>query len=243
MKNSSKPVIGINLDVKEGPPPENSLQSTYTDAITKSGGIPLLIPPMSEADLAEIMGFLSGVVFVGGLDYDPRRYNQEKDETTVLINSTRDNFDFSFINKIMTDTSVPVLGICLGMQLLNVHLGGDLIQDIPKAYPESGIKHSSPDGWNKGFNEHPVRIDKGSRLFDIYQCEEVLVSTSHHQSVKEAGKGLEVVSRADDGVIEAVELDDSRLVVGVQWHPERGYDIHKPLFDYFVKASHNGSGS
>ena len=134
----------------------------------------------------------------------------------------------------------PFLGICLGMQLLNVHRGGDLVQDIPKTYPESGIKHASPDGWNKGFNEHSVRLVKGSRLYEIYQKEELQISTSHHQAVRNPGDGLKVVSSADDGVIEAIELDGERMVIGVQWHPERGYDLNKPLFDSFVKASTNG---
>ncbi|MBI1270764.1 hypothetical protein GC174_10055 [bacterium] len=238
---STKPVIGINLDVRDGPPPEASLQTTYLDAVVKSGGIPVLIPPVSESDLDTIMEMVDGVIFVGGLDYNPCRYNQEKEPETVLINATRDNFDFAFINKVMTDYDVPVLGICLGMQLLNVHRGGDLVQDIPKTYPESGIKHSSPDGWNKGFNEHSVRLVKGSRLYEIYQKEELRISTSHHQAVRNPGEGLKVVSSADDGVIEAIELDGERMVIGVQWHPERGYDVNKPLFDSFVKASANGN--
>lgn len=87
-----------------------------------------------------------------------------------------------------------------------------------------------------------MKLDSGSRLRDIYKKDEITVSTSHHQSIEKVGKGLKVVSLAPDGVIEAVELDDSRFVIGVQWHPERGYDINKPLFDQFIEESANSNG-
>lgn len=123
-----KPIIGINLDVKDGPPPEASLQTTYIESVVKSGGIPLLIPPMPEDDLVDVIDKLDGIIFVGGRDYNPKRYKQELDETTVLINEIRDNFDFLFIDKVMQGKSCPVLGICLGAQLLNVYLGATSIK-------------------------------------------------------------------------------------------------------------------
>lgn len=237
-----KPIIGINLDVKDGPPPEASVQTTYVDSVVKSGGIPVLIPPMPESDLNDVLEKLNGIIFVGGRDYNPERYNQKLDEATVLINERRDQFDFQFIDKVMQNKSCPVLGICLGAQLLNVYLGGNLHQDIPKVYPESQIEHASPDGWENGFKEHSVKINAGSKLADIFKKEEIIVSTSHHQSIEKVGEGLEVVSLAPDGVIEAVEMKDRRFVIGVQWHPERGYDINKPLFDEFVKCSAQSNG-
>lgn len=235
-----KPVIAINVDVRDGPPPEAAVHQTYIDSVIKSGGTPLLVPPMPLDQLDSVLSMVNGVVFVGGRDYNPARYNQELDDTAILTHKTRDDFDFGFVDKALKQENLPILGICLGAQLLNVHLGGDLVQDIPKKYPDSKIEHASPNGWEDGFQFHPVRLNKPSKLYDIFKQEEIPVQSSHHQSIDKVGKGLNVVSQSKDGVIEAVELEDNRFVIGVQWHPERGYDVNKPLFDEFVKTSSNG---
>lgn len=232
-----KPVIGINVDVRQGPPPEASLQTPYIESIVSSGGIPLLIPPMPDEDLDRIISEIDGIVFVGGLDYSPSRYDQPTHPACKLIDSCRDDFDFRFFYRAMKSPNLPVLGICLGAQLINVGLGGSLIQDIPSTYPDSKTRHASPDGWENGFNEHSVKIESGSRLHDIYKATDIVVSTSHHQSVDKPGKGLRISSSADDGVVEAVEGEGSRFLIGVQWHPERAYAVSKCLFDEFVRAS------
>lgn len=234
-----KPLIGVNVDIKPGTaekPPECSLQAPYIEAIQKSGGIPVLIPPMSDSDLALIVERLSGVVFVGGPDYHPAHYGEEIEEHTKMVDMLRDEFDFRFFNQVLEHTNIPTLGICLGSQLFNVALGGSLIQHIPHQFPESKVEHSTEDGWKNGFNKHLVILEEGSKLFDIYKKNELNVTTSHHQAVKDVGNKLKVVARAQDGVVEAVELDDSRFLIGVQWHPEREYEQSKCLFDEFVRA-------
>ncbi|MBK9142184.1 MAG: gamma-glutamyl-gamma-aminobutyrate hydrolase family protein [Candidatus Melainabacteria bacterium] len=234
-----KPIIGINVDIRRGPPPEASLQTPYLESVANSGGIPLLIPPVPDEDLDAIIKRIDGLIFVGGLDYSPERYNEKPHPSCKLIDPQRDDFDFRLFHRAMKEERMPILGICLGAQLINVGLGGSLVQDIPSSYPESGVMHASPDGWDRGFNKHTVEIDAGSRLYGIYKRKQVEISTSHHQAVKEPGRGLAVVSRADDGVVEAVEGEGSRFLIGVQWHPERCYDVSKCLFDELVRVSSN----
>lgn len=236
-----KPIIGINCDIKVGPPPEACLQIPYYESIFKSGGIPVLLPPMSNEDLNAVLDRLNGIMFIGGADYCPKRYcDEETDETVKLINQDREQFDFDLMNVVLARREMPILGICLGAQLLNIGLGGSLLQDIKKSFPESDVTHASPNGWQVGFNQHAVNLTKGTIVHEIYGKDRLIVSTSHHQAVKNVGKGLRVAAHSDDGVIEAVELPDHRFAIGVQWHPERDYEGSKNLFDKFIAVSSNG---
>lgn len=235
-----KPLIGINVDITSKPIPQVAVQLPYLEGVKRSGGIPVLIPPMPDEDLATVVSKLDGIMFIGGCDYHPRRYNEEVDDTCKLLEPQRDEFDFQLLDQALNNTKVPLLGICLGAQLINIGLGGSLVQDIKKHYPDSKVGHSSPNGWENGFNNHDVILKKGTLIHDIYKLEKVNISTSHHQSVKDVGKGLQVSAHAPDGVIEAVELPGSRWVVGVQWHPERDLEGSKCLFDAFITACKNG---
>lgn len=235
-----KPIIGINVDLKKGPPPEAALQTPYIEAIAKSGGIPVMLPPLNEDDLRRVLGRIDGVLFIGGADYSPKRYCEEQDDTVKLIDERREGFDFLLLDEVLKIEKMPMLGICLGAQLLNIGLGGSLHQDIKKHKPESTVAHASPNGWEVGFNNHDVIIQRDSKVFDIYKKERFVVSTSHHQAMNKIGKGLKVVAHSDDGIVEAVEWPDRKFVIGVQWHPERDYDGNKPLFDEFISACRNG---
>ncbi len=237
-----KPVIGVNVDVRMGPPPEVSAQLPYLASIENSGGIPLLIPPMSDEDLDVVLRRVDGVMFIGGRDYHPRRYGQEIDDTVTLLDPIRDDFDFRLFDKVFHSTNLAILGICLGCQLINIALGGSLMQDIKKCIPHSEVTHPSNDGWINGFSTHAIKIEPGSYLHKIYQVDNLVISSSHHQGVDRLGKGLSTVAFADDGVVEAVELPGDRFVVGVQWHPERLYDESKGLFEEFIAACSHGEG-
>ena len=232
-----KPLIGINLDIKAGPPEEARVQITYTDAIVKSGGIPILLPPMPEEDLAEVVRRLDGIMLIGGLDYCPTLYKEDPHHTVEKTDAKRQAFDFSLLRAALKLDNMPVLGVCAGAQLLNIELGGSLVQDIKSSFSDSAVEHSTQDGWKNGYNKHDVILQKGSIIGNIYPSERFAVPTSHHQSVKNLGKGLKVTATAEDGVIEAIEMDERRFVVGVQWHPERDYATNKPLFDQLIAVS------
>lgn len=234
-----KPLIGINLDIKKGPPQEAAIQTTYTDAILKSGGVPLLLAPMPEADLALVMQKLDGIMLIGGADYCPTLYNEEPDSTVELAEPRRQEFDLACARLALADADMPVLGICLGCQLINILQGGSLVQDIKSSFPDSDVEHSSKDGWKNGFTMHDVKVLPESKLGAVLGRYELPVSTSHHQSVKQVGKGLKIVAHADDGIVEAVEMSERAFVLGVQWHPERDYETNKPLFDGLVAAALN----
>ena len=237
-----KPLIGINLDIKAGPPEEACIQTTYTEAIVKSGGIPILLPPMPEEDLAEVVRRLDGIMLIGGLDYCPSLYKEPADASVELASPRRQQFDLSLLRQVLKQANMPLLGVCAGAQLLNIELGGTLVQDIKSSFQDSTIEHSSENGWKNGFSRHDVKVEKDSIIGSLYPARRFSVPTSHHQSVKELGSGLKVTAVADDGVIEAIELSASSFIVGVQWHPERDYDTNKPLFDRLVSASRERIG-
>ncbi|MBS1991600.1 MAG: gamma-glutamyl-gamma-aminobutyrate hydrolase family protein [Cyanobacteria bacterium SZAS LIN-3] len=238
-----KPLIGINLDIKPGPPEEAKIQTTYTDAIVKSGGIPVLLPPMPAEDLAYVMQRLDGVMLIGGLDYCPSLYKEAPDATVELTSGRRQEFDLNILRETLKQANMPLLGVCAGAQLLNIELGGSLVQDIKTSFSDSSVEHSSVDGWKTGYNKHDVILSKDSVIAGVYGRERFAVPTSHHQSVKDLGRGLKVTALADDGVIEAIELENSAFVVGVQWHPERDYETNKPLFDRLISAARERRGA
>lgn len=232
-----KPIIGVNVDIEGEKPKKASVQSNYYECVAKAGGIPLLIPPCSDDDLADVLKRLDGIMLIGGLDYCPSFYSESKHEKAELAHDDRLDFDLRLMNKCLENKSLPVLGICAGAQILNIGLGGSLYQDIPSEFPHSKVTHSSENGWLEGFSNHTVRISESSKLAQIYSKKELAVPTSHHQAVKMLGKGLKASAFAEDEIIEAVELDGPSFIIGVQWHPERDYDGNEELFRAFIKAS------
>lgn len=228
------------MDVEAGPPAKATLQNLYIQAVQKAGGIALAIPPMPDADLKELVNRLDGLVLIGGRDYSPSRYGEEACPKVQLVEQSREDFDFRLINMALQDTAIPVLGICAGAQLLNVALGGTLIQDIPSDKPDSPVHHSLPPGktlndFAEGFMRHSVNIFPDSQLSKMYP-QQLTVPTSHHQGIKDLGKGLKATANADDEIVEAIELPNRPFTIGVQWHPERDYQGNKNLFEEFIKA-------
>ena len=229
------PLIGINTDVQGDTWKKSVIYLQYVDAIRKAGGVPVLLPPMDAEQLRAALSRVDGVVMIGGDDYPPTLYKQKQHEKVSVMAPERSDFDMLLARTVLDDPSLPVLGICAGCQALNIASGGDLVQDIPSAHPESKIQHSSPDPRKNGFNKHEVSIEQGSKIGGALKKEKVSVVTSHHQCVGTPGNNLKVVAKSDDGLVEAIEANGSRFLVGVQWHPERDFDTCKPLFDEFVK--------
>jgi putative glutamine amidotransferase len=232
-----KPIIGINLDLKIEATPERAvIYRTYYEAVTSSGGIPLLIPPMSDEDLDQVFTKIDGLMLMGGLDYCPSLYDEERHPTVQLIHPERQDFDLRLVQKALSKPDFPILGICGGLQILNIALDGSLVQDIPSEKPDSHVVHSkSANCTTEGWIKHEVVLEPGSRLHKIYNRDRVNVPTSHHQSVRKLGNGLKAAAHAEDGIIEAVEHQTRPFTFGVQWHPERDYETSKALFDYFIQ--------
>jgi putative glutamine amidotransferase len=228
-----KPLIGINLWINENRPVQGQLQETYYQAVISSGGVPVLLPPMPDDALDEIFRLLHGVMLSGGPDYDPKLYGQEQHPETRLSAPSRQDFDMRLMKKIMDNPRIPVLGICAGCQLINIGLGGTLIQDIPSSHPNSKVIHSNTS--KTDYSRHDVMLKAGSQLSRLYKNATISVPTSHHQAVDQLGRGLQPTAYAEDGIIEALELTGRAWMVAVQWHPERDYEGNRGLFDEFVK--------
>lgn len=230
-----KPVIGINTDIDGDSPEVSKINTQYIDAIGKAGGIPVLLPPMSADDLAQILPKLDGVMMIGGDDYPPSLYKQEKDPAVSIMKSKRSDFDMILAKAVLACKGMPFLGICAGCQALNIASGGSLTQDIPSMKPESKVKHASPNGWKSGFQKHAVMLEKESKLASALGQTSFDVVTSHHQCVDATGEGLTVSARSADGLTEAIESKaGDRFLLGVQWHPERDFGSNQKLFETFV---------
>ncbi len=234
---SCKPLIGVNCDIDGDKPRLIGLSALYVEALKKTGAIPVLLPPMPEEDLARVLKTLDGVMMIGGADYPPSLYGQKSDPATEVMDEERWKFDILLAKTVVEKTRLPLLGICAGCQALNISRGGSLVQDIPTKLPEKKVLHASKDGWQKGFNKHEVGFAKLTKLKGIYGIDKLSVPTSHHQCVDKAGDDLQIAATADDGMVEAVELNGKRFVIGVQWHPERDYAANKNLFKDFVGAA------
>lgn len=212
------------------------LADDYIVAIERAGGVPVILPVTEDLEtITPLLQKLDGILFSGGSDIDPNYYGEYPRFGLGLIEPRRDSHEVKLAQKILYETTLPILGICRGMQLLTVATGGTLYQDLHSQKPE-GINHSVPKAL-RHHAFHPVRIDKESMLYDIYQVEELGVNSFHHQAVKELGKGFKATMTAPDGIVEGMEWEQDRFVVAVQWHPEMmegPVETIRPLFTTFV---------
>ncbi|WP_300609096.1 gamma-glutamyl-gamma-aminobutyrate hydrolase family protein [Trebonia sp.] len=204
----------------------------YVTAIRNGGGRPVLLPPGGDAAEAEAtVAVLDGVVIAGGADIDPAIYGASRHPKTAVTAPDRDRWELA-IAEAAIRMRVPLLGICRGMQVLNVACGGTLVQHVPDL-----VGHEAHSGTTEGFGTHKVRVTSGRTVAGILPGAEYFeVPTHHHQAVDKLGDGLTAVAWADDGIIEAVEAaTPDGFIVGVQWHPEQGEDMR--LFAALVAAA------
>ena len=217
------PLIGITCGRSESG--AVNLSSNYPDAIVRAGGVPVVLPLIDDAALAEsILGKLDGIVFSGGPDLDPAEYGEEILNETVHVDAVRDRSELLLARAALA-SGKPILAICRGEQLMNVVLGGTLYQDIPTQV-DTIIKHS-------GF-EHRIGVEKGSVLYELFGQDSLTVNSSHHQAVKQPAPGSRITAHSADGIVEAYE---NGQVIAVQFHPERMVlkdDSWLALFRYFV---------
>jgi putative glutamine amidotransferase len=233
MTTDTKPLIGLTCRFSESDG-WYYLSADYSRAVEAAGGIAVLIPLLPEA-AAELTARLDGVVICGsGSDVDPARYHQPRHPKVNSIQAELDETSCRVLEGAFTDKK-PVLGICYGMQLLNVFLAGTLIQHIPDALREA-LPHQDRR------TRHAVRLEPESRMAEwAAGLREVAVNSTHHQAIQKPGLGLRVVGRAPDGIIEAVEGEFAdHFVLGVQWHPERIWKeepLSRRIFEEFVIAA------
>lgn len=234
-----RPLIGINCDffaATKSYVAHARVNAGYFDAIYASGGLPILIPPMArEAELDTYLDKLDGMLLTGGLDMDARRNSQAPLKTHQPMADRRDANDRMLIRKII-ERRMPVMGIGVGMQQLNVMMGGTLYLHLPNDITKA-IPHFDPSG---SPHRHIIMLEPETKIDDIYGGGELLVNSRHHQGVNVLAKGLRVGAKSPDGVIEAIEsIDPDWFCLGVQWHPEAdtASKLDMQLFECFVQAT------
>ncbi|GLW04983.1 gamma-glutamyl-gamma-aminobutyrate hydrolase [Microtetraspora sp. NBRC 13810] len=226
----NRPVIGITCYVEPArftvwEQPAALLPYTYVEHVARAGGQPVILPPAGEP--AGLTGRLDGLIVAGGGDIDPARYGERPHERTGYVRDFRDDAELGLMRAAL-DARLPFLGICRGLQVLNVALGGTLHQHLPDVVGHDG--HSPAPGT---FGHLPVRPVAGTLTSKIIGPHEA--AHYHHQAVDRLAGGLAAGAFADDGTIEAVELPDHPFTIAVQWHPEAGSD--SSLFEALVTAA------
>ena len=208
----------------------------YAQGLEAAGAAPVILPLTTDpAVLQRYAQTFDGFLFPGGHDLPPSLYGEEPSEKLGPLVPQRDSMEQAFF-PLALETGKPMLGICRGIQLFNVMLGGDLYQDIPTQCP-SGVQHHETPPYDKV--AHPVAIRRGTPLFDAVGVEEMGVNSYHHQGIRRLGKGLEVAATAPDGMVEAVYLPEHRFALAVQWHPEFSRlsdENSRKIFEAFVKS-------
>ena len=205
------------------------IPSGYTRSVHDAGGVPLVLPPFE--DNTELLDLLDGLIFSGGPDIGPEAYGRDAHAETTPVWPHRDRAELAMMRGAL-DRGVPVLGICRGMQLLNVARGGTLEQHLADVLEDASPHKSAPGT----FSRHPVDIAPGTRLASILQHAPAAHSC-HHQAPAQVGDGLTVSAQAADGVVEGLELPDHPFAVGVLWHPEEDPEGGGPLFRALVEAA------
>ena len=230
-----RPVIGI-MPQWDDAGPIIRLIPGYHDSVLAAGGLPMILPFVRDEDqFGQLADMCDGFLFTGGPDIDPSYYGEEIRSETVYLCKKRDVLETGILKHII-EKDKPVFAICRGIQIINVALGGTLYQDLPEFRP------SGTDHWQKEAAHvptHTVNIVPGSPLADCLGKDSVRVNTFHHQGVKAVAPGLEVMARAEDGLVESFRRPQSRFFWAVQWHPEMMFehdDDSLRLFRAFVDA-------
>jgi putative glutamine amidotransferase len=231
----TKPIIGIGADVvvEEGERDRAFAYTTYTEALRRAGAVVVVLPPQPE-NAAEAVAALDGLLLAGGDDCDPSLYGEDKHHSCETMDERRQENDLT-LARVARESGIPTLGICLGLQVMNVAAGGTLIQDISSLL-DTEIDHASEPSDR---NRHDVLVENGTKLAAIVGAGEHQVNSSHHQAIGRVAQGLRVTALAPDGIVEGLEDPALPFYLGVQWHPEdmTGEENATALFGAFVEAS------
>lgn len=234
----AKPIIVLNADFANpngDKPAFTYVAADYFDAISKVGGLPLILPPLeSDDDLKQVLRQVDGVVLVGGADLDPRRDGWMLHPTIRPLANRREMFDRRLM-RLVAERRTPVFGIGAGMQLMNVTLGGNLLLHIPEDRPTALPHHDPLDPAHR----HTLELAPGSLMERIYGDGELRVNSMHHMAIDEVARGFEVTARCPDGIVEAIESRiDGWFAIGTQFHPEAvtASALDLRVFEEFVDA-------
>jgi putative glutamine amidotransferase len=220
------PLIGITT-YEKSERERFELPATYVEAVRLAGGIPVLLPP-GEKNLAALLERLDGLILAGGDDVAPHYYGGANHPKIHNISLERDEMEIA-LSRMVVERDVPTLCICRGVQVLNVALGGTLIEHIPDE-PHDTVAHQSKyEGEKRETQFHEIEVQADSRLADIMAATTLHLPSYHHQAIRQVAPSLRMVARAEDGIVEGVEHPDHPFLLGVQWHPEKSTELASQL--------------
>jgi putative glutamine amidotransferase len=233
-----KPLIGLNADyrtAKDGASAYSWLCAGYYDCLSKAGAVPIILPPLTDrTDMNRVLDLLDGMVFIGGADLDPRRGGWMMHSSVRTMDRRREEFDRTLM-KLVASRRMPVYGIGVGMQLLNVTMGGNLLLHIPEDLPKA-LPHYDP---TDPYHRHPLVVKRGSLMDRVYGEGEIRVNSMHHMAIDEVAPGFAVTARCPDGVVEAIESTrEDWFAIGTQFHPEApsATALDFRIFEEFVEG-------
>ncbi|HHV95185.1 MAG TPA: gamma-glutamyl-gamma-aminobutyrate hydrolase family protein [Clostridiaceae bacterium] len=241
---SRRPLIGITPsyedDIKR-----IFLSNYYAESVDKAGGLPIILPLTEDLGvISQIAKTCDGILVSGGPDMDAVYYNEDNMPYNGNISPLRDKLEVALVREVFK-LKKPILGICRGMQVLNVALGGTLYQDVYSQIKDRDIiKHrQEAPRW---YPTHEISIVSNSIVWHSFSCDTIRVNSFHHQAVKDVAPGFKVTSTTNDGIIESIEFEGDTFVVGVQWHPENMWKkdpIYLRIFELFVESIKRRSGN
>ncbi|OGO37474.1 MAG: hypothetical protein A2W35_14130 [Chloroflexi bacterium RBG_16_57_11] len=218
--------------------PLNSITEAYARAVTSAGAIPVMIPlGLAEETLDALLVRLDGILFTGGGDVHPERYGSQAHPLVDDVDVDRDRVEVHLLHRTL-EQGLPFLGICRGLQVINVALGGTLFEDILDQRPNS-LKHQYYPNWPRNYLAHSVQVKQNSQLWAMLGSSSVQVNSLHHQGIRDLAAPLQATAFAPDGVIEAFELVEHPFGMAVQWHPEwlQEHPSMQSIFRAFVQAA------
>ena len=232
------PLIGISsyprlVETATGPTLLHTASRFYVESVERAGGVPVILPVGDPDAAGTLIRAVDGLLLTGGGDVQPARYGAKPVAETRNVDPARDAFEIRLLELVM-EADLPLLATCRGMQLLNVALGGSLIQHVPAV---TGQHHDFAERWREGV--HKVKIEADSHLAAALGATEISVNSIHHQAVDDPAPGTRAVAWAEDDTVEAIEVPGSPHVLAVQWHPEllEDWPEHQGLFRQLVDSA------